>query len=1534
MAQLRGFCKKIILMVIMISIIMGSCAVPNSYAKLTIKDGEFYYAGTTKGSYVPSEGIFSWLFDILAQIASFLLALIPNVLRMAFVGYAAGGEKLLTWALESTSGVNAQGEDINATDLTALSNSTNNVTVQAIVYNMLPALNVNFFDVGKSKKELYIKEIKEKDASGTLQTKKVVISPTGQQLNCKKCGKSVLDCCGELEDDITEIKCYAAAVEGKNDCGCNGCDGCKKYAQLMAANDPIIVQLKTLVAVWYYLIRLLAVAAMAVVLIAIGIKMAISTIASDKAVFKRMLVDWVVGVILIFTMHYIMYFAININETLVNIVRESANAVNKVQLAELADTKDGSEVEKSNQDIEIDVYEEIRTRAYDMKMTVGLVGMIMYITMVFMAFKYTLIYIKRWLTLAVLTLMAPGIGVAYALQKTLSGKSSSLKTWLTEYILNLVIQVVHALIYAIFISAALAYSLQNVSGVIIALIIMNFSLKAEGIFRRIFNLDPGNKGLLGSTETAGDKDKLMKQARSVKGMMLGANPVSKALTFPTRAIVGTTGKFVAAEALSRTAKAIDKRANRKASKEDDSFDSGEENNSNETNPIKPGGGGAGSEAGTARETPTDTATETGSGDSSRRKKISQKNEDKELRALGEEELQKRLQVATEEYEKDPHNKEKAVNVLEANRRLERYRTITLGKQAGDLTLGGVVAGHVKGVFDINNYFDVTFDKNGNRHYEKKPGLVFGNRQYNPETGRFEKDNSNAAYTQLGASKLLGFTKKDKEIFKQQVMSPALKGVGGMAAMFMGMGTFVGHPVVGMGLLAGGAVSTGGMVKKFHRTGNGQGRLRLIHGYRVQGSIIPYRLKFGSFDTPTVANMRSKIVMQANKELADQLTRDLEHRRPGFVERLRNGEIKPATVLANVAVPTAVGLTIGTISLPAGIIAAGITKKVRDRSQNKKANLTYSKKQDPKNGKYENRYDPYGYEADSQIVRLHPKGNSALDIVDSHHFKQLADQRKVIDDETNELIGEIALNKGKNKGIRNIDKFNKQVDELLEKENDEETQIAIMAALGFVYDPKTGTKTSITDDIDVDKEKLRETIDIVDESGNIVEHKITDQDVKRVNEALNDAIITRVMEKAERGEEIDINSEAVISDIINDVSKQSGIKELLSNDQGVEVLFKGNMNAIKETIKDKTASVNNFAKAEMAKNLQLTGDEFDIVKESIIEVAKESASSDGEVDMTTLDQEKIFAKVQDKLSSVPNDSSSTKQQESSRKGTKTDKVETNVDQILEKSKINTYKKAINTLLADTKTDPTESVPLKVNVKRKNSESKIDSILNLQTGVNPLQIRDRAMTENVTSRKVDFISKSQLKESKPEAKRSMRRKMFDLLDSYASTAINSPESNETVQDVSSEEKTPIAKKVKKMSVQQKLDQAVAAIDTIIPSTEETKPVRDTMIQTLLDMAEMQQEMITANEYAQENFSAKIKGKQKPKYLSAIQELSEARTEKNRIEIAELKTGKKVSSETKNKAKLDVLKAENKLAQAGPVQDVVKASQDIVAELKKRR
>ena len=60
-------------------------------------------------------------------------------------------------------------------------------------------------------------------------------------------------------------------------------------------------------------------AAMLLVLIVVGIKMATSTLASDKAVYKRMLVDWVVGVIILFAIHYFMIFVIHMKLQIINL---------------------------------------------------------------------------------------------------------------------------------------------------------------------------------------------------------------------------------------------------------------------------------------------------------------------------------------------------------------------------------------------------------------------------------------------------------------------------------------------------------------------------------------------------------------------------------------------------------------------------------------------------------------------------------------------------------------------------------------------------------------------------------------------------------------------------------------------------------------------------------------------------------------------------------------------------------------------------------------------------------------------------------------------------------------------------------------------------------------------------------------------------------------------------------------------------------------------------------------------------------------
>lgn len=1499
MAQLKSFIKRIVLMIIIISIIISACAVPNSYAKLTVGDGEFYYAGTTRGSYKPSDGIFSWALNLLKEIASFLLNLIPNAVRMAFVGYTALAEKVLTWALESTAGVNLAGEDINATDLTKLTDSTNNVTVQAIVYNMVPALNVNFFDT--EYKDMYRRTIKEKDENGNIVEKEVIISPTGQQLICtgKDCG-SVLECCGEWDDSRKEIKCYGTSSEetAAKDCGCKGCDACQKYAQLMLAQDPIIIQLKKLIAVWYYIIRLLAVAAMCIVLIFIGIKMAISTIASDKAVYKRMLVDWVAGLILIFTMHYFMYFAIYITDNLVNVVRESSNQINKVSMMQLADTsKDNSEIKVSNQDLEIDVYEEIRTRAYDTKLTVGLMGMLMYITLVFMAFKYTLIYIKRFLTLAVLTLMAPGLGVAYAMQKVMSGKSSSLKSWMSEYLLNLLIQVVHALMYAIFISAALKYSLENISGVLIALILMNFSLKGEAMFRRIFNLDPGNKGLLGATETAGDRDKLAKNFKTMKGMALGAKPIAKAVTAPGRIVMGGAAKATAAGALIGGAK-VKELFSSGGAVDTSTTNTSEGDSSTETTSQ---GGTSGTARGTSENggssgDPLNLANVrvNGTGRLSL-PKLSHHKEDMELLKIGEADLEKELAESIKKYKEDPKSSLAYNKVLEDNRRLERFRKIS-AKKAEDLSVGGVVVGHVSNAFDINNYFDITIDSNGNKHQKLKKGAIFGNYKYDPKTGRYVKDTSNAAYTQLGAAKLLGFSDKDKKIFKDQVWKPAVKGVGGMASMFLGMGNLVAHPVIGMGALAGGAGLTGSMLKKFKKPTKGSpGRLKCLKlGKHENQRFAGMRLKFGSFETPTLVHMRDSIVAEANKELSENMVKYVNRKHPTLAKKLAKD--------AAVGVAT-LGLAAGIGVVPVAAGALAINK--------------HNHKQDPLNRKFKDINNPYQMGTrkevmDAEKLRLYPIGNSAWDIVDKQHFEQVSEQKKTFIDDANAIINQREISDAKVKMEQINQNIDKKVDESDLKEYNK-MLIEIWAARGFEYDPETGKRTSM---VDVEKSdiKAKVKVETVDGSGNAVTKNktVTQKDIDNLNKRL-DEIITKKL----NGRQIDVDNEKVMSEIITELSDQLAVDGIIGKNQSADVLFEHGVGKLKTTIKSKARHANNVIKESEA--YELNSKEYDAVQQAILDVAKETAGADGNVDLSKIDQNKVLAKVQESLKGqngqVPKTQGKKKQ-----KDDLNSKLDSKIDQISDAEK---YQNAISTLLnTDSAAQNVVNNNLTMNINDSDARNQMGSILGSQNQLNTAIIRNRVLTsDGRISRSVKNVSDN---ENRKLLKKNLKKQISDVVEKYSKDVVEVKEDDKTKKIVSREEKLKQA------------EQATAGLDEIS---------RDAILNSLFVITGMEENIKALNRYSDETLveSSKYKKKTHKNYAGHLQaqiEKSEAKIILDTVKQEDLATP---DSDTDKKSKIaarieeatkNLEIAEDKFDRTGPVQNVRKATNEVLELLKQKR
>ena len=96
-----------------------------------------------EGTYMVSQSFGDWLLEMLKQILDFLLGLLTMGGRMVFVGWGALFEELVTWILEASSGIPMEVGGGSATSIGI--DSTNNVTIESIVYNKVPILNVNLF---------------------------------------------------------------------------------------------------------------------------------------------------------------------------------------------------------------------------------------------------------------------------------------------------------------------------------------------------------------------------------------------------------------------------------------------------------------------------------------------------------------------------------------------------------------------------------------------------------------------------------------------------------------------------------------------------------------------------------------------------------------------------------------------------------------------------------------------------------------------------------------------------------------------------------------------------------------------------------------------------------------------------------------------------------------------------------------------------------------------------------------------------------------------------------------------------------------------------------------------------------------------------------------------------------------------------------------------------------------------------------------------------------------------------------------------
>lgn len=245
--------------------------------------------------------------------------------------------------------------------------------------------------------------------------------------------------------------------------------------------DNIVYKLKQNLATWYVIIRNLSIAILLFILIYLGIKLAITSSTQKKAECKKLLVSWATAMCIVFFIHFFMYLVFEINDILVGICMDIGSNATNAQLEELID-------QTGNQN-EMNLYDAVRTKAYVFNWREGVPATIIYIFLIYLLIRFSIIYLKRYLTIYILALSGSFMGVKFALEKIAGKKTTSLNKWLKDFAFNVLLQTVHAFLYVIFLIIALSVSQKSLVGAGLALIILNFMLKADKIIIKIFALD-------------------------------------------------------------------------------------------------------------------------------------------------------------------------------------------------------------------------------------------------------------------------------------------------------------------------------------------------------------------------------------------------------------------------------------------------------------------------------------------------------------------------------------------------------------------------------------------------------------------------------------------------------------------------------------------------------------------------------------------------------------------------------------------------------------------------------------------------------------------------------------------------------------------------------------------------------------------------------------------------------------------------------------------------------------------------------------
>lgn len=254
-------------------------------------------------------------------------------------------------------------------------------------------------------------------------------------------------------------------------------------AQQNGAVKTTSTTIANIVSYWYGVFRGIAIAVYLVMLLYIGVRILLSSTGKSGQKYKEMLTSWLVGVVMLAFYPIVMKYTVIINDLFIGMMDPETTQGEALAAPNLG----------TNQAENVDAMKKIRDEA-EKKNNIALT--LIYIVMLGQLIVLIGVYYKRVFMMAFLITIFPIIAGMYIWEKTKGGGKSSLTTWTKEYVILVLTQTFHAIVYVVLVDGAYI-AFQKSNNWFIFMISVLFLFEAEKIIRSIF-------GMRSSANTIGD----------------------------------------------------------------------------------------------------------------------------------------------------------------------------------------------------------------------------------------------------------------------------------------------------------------------------------------------------------------------------------------------------------------------------------------------------------------------------------------------------------------------------------------------------------------------------------------------------------------------------------------------------------------------------------------------------------------------------------------------------------------------------------------------------------------------------------------------------------------------------------------------------------------------------------------------------------------------------------------------------------------------------------------------------------------------